>query len=155
MSPVEYFAFMAAVEADEGKEKFHETVVNFIWEADINIMGMLPPADVGALKAKVKALNNAKLREYLFKAAIHQGSGDQERTYIVKKEIAYSKIGQLVLPFWDKLDADENGQVSLVEWNKFWDEVEASDLGKEMAADGESLIVDMFVDGGYDVGDVA
>jgi len=152
VSPVEFFAFMRTVEADEGKAKFHETVANFVYEADIHVMDLLPASD--GMKEKVKAIDEAKLREYLFKAAIHQGSGEQERNFVYRKEMQHSKIGQLLLPHWGQLDADENGKVSQSEWNDFFDKVSASELGKEMAADGESLIVDLFIDGGYDVNDL-
>lgn len=63
-------------------------------------------------------------------------------------------VAELLLPHWAQLDADENGKVSRNEWNDFFDKVSNSELGKEMAADGESLIVDLFINGGYDMGDV-
>lgn len=92
VSPIEFFAFMRTVEADEGKAKFHETVANFVWEADIHVMDLLPPSD--GIKEKLKAVDEAKLRDYLFKAAIHQGSGEQERDFVYRKEMQHSKIGR-------------------------------------------------------------
>lgn len=151
VTPTEFFAFMRTVEADEGKAKFHETVAKFIEEGDINIMDLLPPAD--ELKDKIKAVDKEKLQEYLFKAAIHTGAGE-ERDFIYRKEMQYSRIGQIVLPFWADLDADENGKVTLTEWKGFFQKAEESALGKELASSGESLIVDLFIDGGYDIADV-
>lgn len=150
VTPAEFFAFMRSVEADEGKAKFHETVCNFVLEAELNIMDLLPSAE--GMKEKVKALEPDKLRDYLFKAAIHQGN--QDRDFIYRKEMQHSRIGQLLLPFWAQLDADENGKVSHSEWCAFFKKASDSALGKEMSEAGESLLVDLFMDGGYDIQDV-
>lgn len=154
VTPTEFFAFMRMIEADEGKANFHNTVADFVHTAGLNVMDMLPPPDSGTIMAKVKALDKTKVRDYLFKAAVHQGSGEKQREFIWKKEMQFSAIGQLMLPFWSAMDADENGKISLKEWHDFFEKIEASALGQEMAEDGESLLVDMFIDGGYDVNDV-
>jgi len=151
VTPAEFFAFMRSVEADEGKAKFHETVCDFVFEANLNIMDLLPPAD--GLKQRVKECDPVKLQEYLFTAAIHHGE-EEGRDFIHRKEMQYSRIGQLMLPFWAQLDADENGKITLAEWNTFFTQAAESALGQEMAAAGESLVVDLFIDGGYDIADV-
>merc|ERR1711988_292217 len=141
VTPVEFFAFMASVEADEGKEKFAETVANFVWEADIHVMDLLPPAE--GVREKVEVVQEKKLRQYLFKEAIHQGSGEKDREYITKAEMQYSKIGQMCLPYWKYLDASNDGQVSITEWNAFFDKLQS-----EM---NSRLSVEMFLEGGYDL----
>jgi len=154
VTPTEFFRFMRSVEADEGKAKFHETVCSFINDADINIMDMLPAVE-GAeeLRKMVEAKGEEKLRAYLFKAAIHQGSGDHDRDFIYRKEMQYSKIGQQMLPFWDQLDTDQSGKISLSEWNAFWDKAKNSALG-EHAPDCKNLLVDVFIEGSYDINEV-
>jgi len=66
----------------------------------------------------------------------------------------HSRIGQLMLPFWSQLDADENGKITNKEWDDFFEKANSSELGQDMLAKGESLLVDLFVDGGYDINDV-
>ena len=178
VTPVEFFAFMKVIEADEGKLKFHETIANFVQEAGMNVMDLLPPVD--DLPAQINALPSQDVRDFLFKEAIHQGM-EEERDFIYKKEMQHSKIGVLMLPFWDQLDEvpnpslslpnrrqlgsgptpicrphvqDADGKIHAKEWNAFFDKVEASAVGKEMAAKGESLLVDLFLDGGYNIMDV-
>merc|ERR1712224_96655 len=134
---------MRSVEADEGKAKFHETVCSFINDADINIMDMLPAVG-GAeeLRKMVEAKGEEKLRAYLFKAAIHQGSGDHDRDFIYRKEMQYSKIGQQMLPFWDQLDTDQSGKISVQEWNSFWDKAQNSATHKSLGVeDCKGLLV--------------
>jgi len=157
VTPTEFFTFMRQVEAEEGKEKFHETVAKFIWEAGIEVARMLPPADEDELKAKVRALDKEKLRDYLFKSAVHQGVSEEERDFVYKKEMQHSKIGQMMLPYWSSLDDDGNGKITKKEWGDFFEKVDAMSAHlKEMRVAGEedSLIVDLFLDGKYDVNDV-
>merc|ERR1711934_25174 len=155
VTPTEFFSFMRSVEADEGKAKFHERVTKFVWEADIDVMDLLPPSNAAELKKAVAAVDPAKLQAYLFKAAIHQGTSSEERNFIYRKEMQHSKIGQLMLPFWGQLDADENVKVSHAEWDAFFEKASSSELGQEMAANGENILVDLFINGGYDINDVA
>lgn len=126
-------------------------MATFVWEAGIDVKDMLPAS--GDMRSQILALDEAKVQAYLFRAAIHQ-DGDTERTYIKKQEMQHSKVGQMLLPFWSQLDSDPDSKVTEVEWNQFFENLKKSELGKELAMEGHSLIVDLFVDGGYDIGDV-
>jgi len=111
VTPVEFFAFMKLVEADEGKVKFHQTVAQYAQEAEMNVMDLLPPMD--GIQARVNAMPGQSVREFLFREAIHQGI-DEERDFIYKKEMQHSKIGVLMLPFWDQLDEASQPSATLI-----------------------------------------
>jgi len=152
VTPIEFFDFMRTVEADEGKSKFHDSVANNVWEAGIDVQDLMPPVE--GLKERVKAVDEAKLRDYLFKSAIHLTSGEPDRQHITKRELQYSRIGQEILPFWSRLDADADNKITQKEWNRFFEQAMELDLGKELAASGDSLVVDLFIHAGYDINDV-
>jgi len=150
VTPIEFFDFMTVVEHDEGKIKFHETVCKFVMEAELNVMDMLPPID--NIKERLKEFENKILAEYLFSEALHH-DGDKSE-FIYRKEMQHSKIGVLMLPYWRALDEDMDGKVHSSEWHSFFEKVMASEEGQAMAAAGENLLVDLFLDGGYSITDL-
>merc|ERR1711959_546281 len=104
----------------------------------------MPPVE--EVKNRGNAVSEDKLRDYLFKAAIHSTSGESERLYILKRELQHSKIGQQILPFWSRLDEDTDGKITENEWAAFFDKASETELGKEIAATGGTLAAELFLD---------
>ena len=69
--------------------------------------------------------------------------------------ICFLCVAELMLPYWVHLDSDGSGLISNKEWNEFFDKLEKSQLGQTMAEEGESLVVDLFMDGGFTIRDVS